>query len=193
MYAIQFSWKLTPFWLAVNVECKTVTECSTEIRAASYRQSRWLIGPRLWGGASITVTSPIRQSTSQDGQQNTILIVHSLDTIRLWLNQLMLLFQSGSRLLNVCVTSASFKAKYARKEVQLLMQVWVVNVIICFGVIAMCSKYKLVLSISIISGQIIHWFITSLKECKRCCYALNLRVYSEWPRRELTCKIAKKN
>ncbi len=67
------------------------------------------------------------------------------------------------------------KAKYARKEVQLLMQVWVVNVIICFGVIAMCSKYKLVLSISIISGQIIHWFITSLKECKRCCYALNLR------------------
>ncbi len=84
------------------------------------------------------------------------------------------------------------KAKYARKEVQLLMQVWVVNVIICFGVIAMCSKYKLVPSISIISGQIIHWFITSLKECKRCCYALNLRVYSEWPRRELTCKIAKK-
>ncbi len=82
------------------------------------------------------------------------------------------------------------KAKYARKEVQLLMQVWVV--IICFGVIAMCSKYKLVPSISIISGQIIHWFITSLKECKRCSYALNLRVYSEWSRRELTCKIAKK-
>ncbi len=43
--------------------------------------------------------------------------------------------------------------------------VWVV--VIYFGVIAMYSKYKLVLSISVISGKIIHCFIASLKERER--------------------------
>ncbi len=173
-YTVQL--KAYPFWLAVNVECKTVTECNTEIRAASYRQSRWLIGPRLWGGASITVTSPIRQSTSQDGQQilSSLFIGYHSPAIKPINVAVSKLVPPSECLRNERILQA--KAKYARKEVQLLMQVWVVNVIICFGVIAMCSKYKLVPSISIISGQIIHWFITSLKECKRCCYALNLRV-----------------
>ncbi len=40
-------------------------------------------------------------------------------------------------------------------------------VVIYFGVITMYSKYKLVLSISVISGKIIHCFITSLKERER--------------------------
>ncbi len=97
------------------------------------------------------------------GSNTTILIVHSLDIIRLRLNQLNVAVSKrvppSECLRNERILQA--KAKYARKEVQLLMQVWVV--IICFGVIAMCSKYKRVLSISIISGQIIHWFIYEFK------------------------------
>ncbi len=65
------------------------------------------------------------------------------------------------------------------------MQVWVV--VIYFGVIAIYFKYKLVLSVSVISGKILDRFITSLKERER-----------RWRRtmnaigRELTSKMATK-
>ncbi len=119
--------------------------------------------------------------------------------IHLQLNQLMLPFQSGSRLLNVCCNERILqvlkqKAKIGTQR-STAPNAGVRVVIIYFGVIAMYSKSKIVLSISVVSGPIIHQFIRSLKERERRCAdapkrdALILRVTS---RQELTSKIATK-
>ncbi len=160
---------------------------------------------RLWEGASIIVTSPIRQSTSQDRQQilASLFIGYSWIATRLQLNQLILQFQSGSHLLSVCVTNAFFRCCElcdangvigTQRSAAPYAGVWVV--VIYFGVIAIYFKNKLVLSITVISG-IDQWPLyygfkgASAFDAPRR-DALNLRIQWMTSSRELINKIAAK-
>ncbi len=88
---------------------------------ASCGQSRHLlpIGPQDWGGASKTITSPIRQSMDRKILAS-LFIGYCWIVTHLQLNQLCCRFKAGPNLLNVSVLKQ--KDKQARKEAQLLMQ-----------------------------------------------------------------------
>ncbi len=77
----------------------------------------------------------------------------------------MLPFQSRSCLLNACVTTNEYPSgAEAKTKQERSTAPNAVVVVIYLRVIVVYSKYKLVLMISVVSGQIIHQFITSLKE-----------------------------
>ncbi len=117
---------LTIFWGQICTFANQKNSVGLVYRAisragASCRQSRHLlpIEPQDWGGASKTITSPIRQSMDRKILAS-LFIGYCWIVTHLQLNQLCCRFKAGPDLLNVSVLKQ--KDKQARKEAQLLMQ-----------------------------------------------------------------------